>query len=387
MKLQHILCVLLAFTALTSCKKSTEDEPAPAVNAIDYNYLTSNTPYNQEGSRLLFVNAKGDSTVDRTEGRVRLRMLKALDAYCKTASGTGTAELDALVLSNMFSNNASPFTGLYTDLNSSTLQIKNVTATSKVGAPAIRAEIESYFTEISDASADVLTAASNGQAGKLGNYLVDEKGIEWGQVISKSLMGAFQLDYIANNLLSNQTLLNANNTKKVEGKPYTVLAHSWDEAYGTLTYKDRYAQDATESSNGGESFLGAYVWEYNKAAYPKLHLAFLKGRAAIVNNDRAEALVQAKYIRKQLENTIANAALGYLGKWKTGTTDAARAHAIGEGMGFIYALRFCNLHGGDATFSDDILDDLIYSSANGFWDLTNDKVNTAIAAIQTKFGN
>ena len=133
--------------------------------------------------------------------------------------------------------------------------------------------------------------------------------------------------------------------------------------------------------------MGSYAWEYNKEAYPKFHLAFLKGRAAIVNNDRVVLKQQALYIRTELENTMANAALGYLGKWKTGTTDAARAHAIGEGMGFIYALRFCNLHGGNSAFSDKILDDLIYSSPNGFWDLTNDKVNAAIAAIESKFGN
>lgn len=383
----RVLLVSVAVAILAvSCKKKDED-PTPEP-AIYYSNLSSLTPYNTPDA-LLFVNANGDSTVDRTEGRVRLRMLKAIDAYCKTASGTGTATLSATVLTNMFSNTGSPFTGAYTDLNASTLQIKNVTAASKSEGEAItvRTKIESYFTNVADASASasVLNTASDGNAGKLGNYLVDEKGIEWGQVISKSLMGAFQLDYIGNNLLGDENLDNANNSDVVAGKTYTALAHSWDEAYGTLTTKDRYAADATASSNGGESFIGAYVWEYNKEAYPNLHLAFLKGRAAIVNDDRAEAKAQALYIRTELENAIANAALGYLGKWKTGTTDASRAHAIGEGMGFIYALRFCAIHGGDATFSDNILNDLINNAPNGFWGLTNEKVNAAIAAIQTKF--
>lgn len=386
--------ILLLFVAVAilsvSCKKK-EDDPAPVQKftlrtPVPYDYLFSTTPYNVSGA-LTFFDVLGDSTVDRTEGRVRLRMLKAIDAYAKTSAGTGTAVLDATVFSNMFSNTGSPFTGDYTDLNTSTLQIRNVTASSKSDAVAaqVRADIEAYFPKIATASNSVNNTASNGQAGKLGNYLVDEDGIEWGQVIAKSLIGGFQVDYIGNKLLGDAALLNANNTVNVNGKKYTALEHRWDEAYGTLTTKDRYAADATSGSNGGESFLGAYVWEYNKSGYPNLHLAFLRGRAAIVNNDRELLVIQAQAIRRELEKTMAAAALGYLNKWKTGTTDAARAHAIGEGMGFIYSLRFCSLHGGNPEYSDQILDDLIYSSPNGFWDLTNDKINDAIDAIESKF--
>ncbi len=386
--------ILLLFVAVSilsvSCKKK-EDDPTPTQafslrTKIPYEYLSSSTPYNAPGS-LTFVDALGDSTVDRSEGRVRLRMLKAIDAYAKTSSGAGTAVLDATVLSNMFFNTGSPFTGDYTDLNSSTLQIRNVTASSKSDAVAaqVRADIEAYFPKIATASNSVNNTASNGNAGKLGTYLVDEKGIEWGQVIVKSLIGGFQVDYIGNKLLGDAGLLSANNYFNVSGKKYTALEHRWDEAYGTLTTKDRYAADATSGSNGGESFLGAYLWEYNKSGYPTLHSAFLRGRAAIVNNDRELLLVQAQTIRRELEKTMAAAAIGYLNKWKSGTTDAARAHAIGEGMGFIYSLRFCSLHGGTAAYSDEILDDLIYSSTNGFWDLTNDKINDAIAAIESKF--
>ncbi len=139
------------------------------------------------------------------------------------------------------------------------------------------------------------------------------------------------------------------------------------------------------ASNGGESLIGAYLWEYNKEGYVKIHPALLKGRAAIVNNDIAEAKAQATIIKTEMEKAIAGAALGYLGKWKTGATDAARAHAIGEGAGFIYSLRFCKVHGGTDAFSDGLLNNLVYSSANGFWDLNNDKVNAAIADITLKF--
>ena len=86
-----------------------------------------------------------------------------------------------------------------------------------------------------------------------------------------------------------------------------------------------------------------------------------------------------------MERAIAKAAVGYLAKWGDATiTDAARAHAIGEGLGFIYSLRFCSVNGADGAFSDGILLALI-GSANGFWDLTPAKITAASDAIVTKF--
>jgi hypothetical protein len=139
-----------------------------------------------------------------------------------------------------------------------------------------------------------------------------------------------------------------------------------------------------DTRNTTEFGAGSYIWEYNKANFDKIFPAFLKGRAAIVNNDVAELQSQATFIRTEFEKTLANAALGYLGKWKTGSTDAARAHAIGEGIGFIYSLRFATIHNVDAAFSDGLINDLI-GSTNGFWDLNADKINAASDAIKNKF--
>ena len=71
---------------------------------------------------------------------------------------------------------------------------------------------------------------------------------------------------------------------------------------------------------------------------------------------------------------------------KTATDDAARAHAIGEGVGFIYSLRFAKLHGIDTAYSETILENLI-GSGGGFWDLNAEKVNAAIEAIEIRFVN
>ena len=179
--------------------------------------------------------------------------------------------------------------------------------------------------------------------------------------------------------------LNADNYNEVGDNNYTALEHNWDEAYGLLTLNQIYLQGATDAARNSVEFAaGSYIWEYNKANYAKIFPAFLKGRTAIVNNDKAELQAQATFIRTEFENAIAAAALGYLDKWKTGTTDAARAHAIGEGLGFVYSLRFATIHGADAAFSDKIWNDLV-GSENGFWDLTTAKINAASDAIKAKF--
>jgi hypothetical protein len=294
----------------------------------------------------------------------------------------------------MFSNTGNPFVDISTttisvvgaDLNSSDVQLKNVVALSKSSSEkdAVIARFEDLFEQMEEASNSVNNAASQGVAGKLGTYLVDAKGIEIAQVIQKSLIGALQLDYISNTLLDKG--LSADNHSVVGDHNYTQLEHNWDEAYGLLTLNPIYLAGSTNDTRGTTEFgAGSYIWEYNKANYANIYPAFLKGRVAIVNNDNAEYQAQALFIRTEFEKALAAAALGYLDKWKTGTTDAARAHAIGEGLGFIYSLRFATIHGGDAAFSDGVLSGLI-DSPNGFWDLTAGKVNTAADAIRAKFG-
>lgn len=357
------------------------EAPSPAVPqfraAIDYAKLTDTTTY-----ATAFTDGKGIKTVDLTNGSNRLLMFRAINTYNTTAVGAGTA-VDATVLRSMFANTGNPFSGSLTALNTSGVLLRNVTASSVAEADKERQTIESGFASMAAASKFVTATASEGKAGKLGTYLVDEKGIEWAQIIQKSLIGAFQLDYINNVLLSDKNL-SADNTALVAGKSYTQLEQNWDEIYGTLTTNSVYGGKATATSSG-ESFLGSYIWEFNKDGFVKIHPALLKGRAAIVNNDRVTLQAQATIVRTELEKAVAASALGYLGKWKTGTTDAARAHAIGEGMGFIYSMRYAKLNKGDAAFSDGILNNLIYSAPNGFWGLTNAKVDVASAAIRTKF--
>jgi len=381
------IAVLVAVFGLFSCD---DDEKANLRPSIDYAQLTAATPYSQ-----LFVDANGTTTVDLSEGNDRFKMFQSLNYY-STSAVTAKTHIDATKLKNMFSNSGGAFTDINNatppivvvgaELNASNVQLRNVVASSRPSteAEAIRAKIESYFDDIDAASNSVSQTASIGVAGRLDDkFLVDERGIEIAQVIQKSLIGALQVDYICNVLLSEG--LTAENYKTVGDNNYTELEHNWDEAYGLLTLNQIYQEGATATTKNSSEFgIGSYMWEYNRNNFAKIHPAFLKGRAAIVNNDRDELNTQATFIRTEFEIALANAALGYLEKWKTGATDGARAHSIAEGLGFIYSLRFATTHQADAAFSDAILDDLI-GSANGFWDLDVAKITAASDAIKAKF--
>lgn len=375
--------VIAALVGFSSCEK---DETLPDLRTkIDYAKVTATTPY-----KSLFVSATGDSTVDLKSGNDRYKMFQALNYYLGDAVREGK-RLDATLMKNMYANTGNAFYDITSpkivglELNTSGVQLRNLTASSKstTEAEVTRAKIEALFTEMAEVSKSASVIGSKGVAGKIGTYIVDAKGIETAQIIQKSLIGALQIDYICNVLLDKG--LEADNKTLVNGKKYSQLEHNWDEAYGMLTLNPVYLAGSTDVVRGtSESFLGSYIWEYNKASYAKFHTAFLRGRVAIVNNDMTELKTQATFIRTEIEKAIAAAAVGYLGKWKSGTTDAVRVHAIGEGLGFIYSLRFANIYGVDAKFSDNILTNLIGSS-NGFWDLTNDKINTAADAITAKF--
>lgn len=384
---QYLLTGCIALLGMTACKKDPEVQPETNNQGIrpkvDYALLTPSTPY-----KTFFTNEAGDTVADLSVGNTRYRMFQALNYYLGSAV-RDSKTLDSVVMKNMFANSGNPFSDVTSlnikgsDLNGSGIGLRDITAITSASAEAERRRLDLLFGEMARLSAYFADTAAAGKPGKAGNYLADARGIEVAQIIQKSLIGALQLDYISNHLLSKG--LDADNKTILTGKKYTQLEQNWDEAYGFLTLNPIYLQGYTDATKGvAESFLGSYVWEYNKGAYSKMFPAFLRGRAAIANNDIAEVRTQANFIRTQMEKAIASAAVGYLNKWKTGTTDAARIHAMGEGLGFIYSLRFCKINGADVIFSDTILANLIGSSG-GYWDLTNTKINEAAAAITAKF--
>ncbi|MBC6605527.1 DUF4856 domain-containing protein [Hymenobacter sp. BT188] len=370
--------VALAF-GFTACDKN-EDETAPALRTnINAATLTSSSKYTES-----FKDASGQSTVDLGTASVRLDMFSELNTYMAkvaVAAPASPSTLDATTLRNYYSNTGAPFS--VPALNTSGVQLRTATAASfpATNAEASRTYIDNNLAALAVASQSVNNTATPGNAGRLGRYLVDGKGIEVNQVIQKALIGALLLDQINNVLLTDQAL-NANNSKTIEGKPYTELEHNWDMAYGYMTANAIMTTDINLTPR--ERFLAGYLNEKNGPAAPNVYMAFLKGRAAIVNNDKATLKAQADIIRTELEKTIALSAVSYLTNWKGFPDLPSKAHALGEGLGFIYSLRFCTKFGADAAFSDGLLNGLL-SGSQGAWSLTNAQADVAINAIKSKF--
>jgi hypothetical protein len=380
----------VAFFALAAGLFIACDDDADQKNlrpSISYNALDTAVAYADQ-----FLDESNTTTVDVTSGNTLHKMFQGLNYY-NSSSISGNTQIDPAKLDALFTNTGNAFVDVATstvsitgdELNSSGLSIKDHVATS-LAADETQTVVNYFgglFEDIGTASLSIGQAGSKGVAGKIETYLVNAKGIEVTQVIQKSLIGALELDYIGNYLMDEG--LNADNSTLVAEENYTALEHNWDIAYGLLTLNPIYLRGATNDKRKTVEFAaGAYIWEYNKESYAKIYASFLIGRAAIVNNDRDELQQQATFIRTEFEKALANAALGYLGKWQNETTEAKRVHAFGEGLGFIYALRFAKIHGADAEFSDHIIEELT-GSEFGYWDLTVTKINHAADEIKERF--
>jgi len=377
-KYASVALAALAF-GFTSCDKN-DTESAPALRAkMDTASLTASSKYTES-----FKDASGQSTVTLTSSNQRLDMFSEFNSYMAlvaVAPPATPSTLDVAKLRGLYANTGNYFTGA--GLNASGLSLRGTTAASfsATGAEAVRTYIDQQITKLATVSQSVNSVAVPGQAGRLGRYLVDEKGYEVNQIIQKALIGAVLLDQIDNVLLTDNAL-KANNSKVVDGKTYSELEHNWDLAYGYLTSNAIMTTDIALTPR--ERFLAGYLNEKNGPVSPGVYMAFLKGRAAIVNNDAAGVKAQADIIRTELEKTIALSAVSYLTNWKAASALDVKAHALGEGLGFIYSLRFCTKYGADAAFSDAILTGLT-SGSQGAWSLTNAQADVAINAIKAKF--
>ena len=378
---RSFLGLSLVALSLASCSK--DDEMAPSTPAlrtkIDYASLTAASPYTTS-----FKDANGAATVELGAAAVRLDMFSELNSYMAgvaVASPAQPATLDLARLRNLYANTNAPFAA--PALNASGVQLRDKTAASfsDANAATVRSYLDGQLATLATASQSVNNTATAGNAGRLGRYLVDARGFEPNQVVQKALLGALLLDQIGNVLLAPAALA-ADNAKVVDGKLYSVREHNWDMAYGYLTSNAVMTTDIALLPR--ERFLAGYLNEKNGPASPGVYLALLKGRAAIVNNDEAMLRAQADLIRTELEKTIAKSAVSYLSNWKAAAAADVKAHALGEGIGFVYSLRFCTKFNVDLALADSLLNGLT-SGKDGAWSLTNAQVDTVIAAINSKF--
>ena len=351
----------------------------------------------------------GESTVNFEGQTTRLQMSAEL-----LSNFTDFDNASEEMLLNMFANENSPFANA--DLNASSKSIKSKVAasnlyfaTNNVEASEIKADFESWITEqmtTVKANKDVLAEA--GQAGQIAQgtrvRYVNGKGLELNQAFAKSLIGGLLADQILNNYLSQPVLdeadnrLNNDDELPEEGKNYTTMEHKWDEAYGYL-YGDPSIPASNPNSILNESddrLLFSYLGQVDEdedftGLAEETFEAFKTGRAAIVAGNYVVRDEQVAIIRENISKTIAVRAVYYLQDGKNLLADGefgAAFHALSEGYGFLYSLRFTNdpmtnmpyVSVSDINnFKDQLL------SGNGFWEVSPDTLDSISEKIAAEF--
>ena len=260
----------------------------------------------------------------------RLNMLEEMTTYMKTGNTSGT-ELNAAVLKNMFANENNPFSF------TSTKQIKSKTFELD------QDQFETYMDNIAAASQSTVVG-SNGIAGVVEsndgakNYLFDENGIEYTQLIEKGLMGACFYYQATSVYLSDDRVGPTVDNETVTPGEGTDMEHHWDEAFGYLGVPTNFP-----TNTEGVRFYGKYCNSRDGILGTNATLmdAFLAGRAAISNSDYDKKDEMIPVIRDTWELVSAATAIHYLnGGVADFGDDALRNHQLSEAIAFTSNLKY-----------------------------------------------
>ncbi len=361
--MKKLLIILFGISAslLTSCSDDHDTNPTPNPPA---GYSVPET--------YTFTDAEGNSTVNFSGQVERQDQLAEIETLMKSANTAGTA-ISAQDLKDMFANVNNNGNGNFTFESSK--QLRNKCATEFTDAEEVRLEFEIMMESLAAISQTTTPGESNGgngiagivQSGDAGPYLMDANGQEYTQLISKGLMGAVFYHQITGYYLTDEKIGdgvdNSAAVNEAEGKYYTAMEHHWDEAFGYFT-------DATNFPlSGTDRFWG----EYSNVVDPALGSneilmnAFLRGRAAISNDDMTTKNEQRDIIINEMERVVAGAAIHYMNKARDQfANDARRNHYLSEGMGFINGLRF----NPSASLSPQEISALKSEIGNNFYDVT-----------------
>lgn len=221
--------------------------------------------------------------------------------------------------------------------------------------------------------------------------MLDEKGVELGQVIQKALMGALTLDKV-NYFL--EKALKADNALPVAGKNYTEMAHCWDIAYGYLGTLD------VDPNRLAPLFLANYIekeavgMQGLSGINTSVYQAFYKGRKAIGDHNLEEVRKQVAFLRGQMLKLFSLRTVYYLRESQTflertvSVPSEGYFHSMGEALGFILALPFVKDEAGKSRITWEqavALYDGLTQGETGVWEkdrLTGVQEGSISAAIE-----
>lgn len=305
-----LLCILFV-GVFSACQ---EDEPDDMVDAytIPTTYDFANVSYSGQTQRLA--------------------MLWEMKNYMATSQTSGVA-LDVAKLKAMFANEAGAgWDGEYEESK----QLQGKTEESAQDDLVTLLEELAVVSQATEAGSDGVSGVIVSTTNPDKQYLIGADGLDHAQVIEKGLMGAC-LYYQATAVYFGDGKMDVDNVEVTDGKG-TEMEHHWDEAFGYFGVPIDFP-----TSTDGLVFWGDYANKRNALldCNQPLMEAFLKGRAAISNDDLTARDAAITDARQEWERIAVGSALHYINEGIEKFDDMAiRGHGISEAVGFIYALRF-----------------------------------------------
>lgn len=366
---------------------------------IDYDLNNPNPMHTATWSQSCsgyFFYADGYSTVSYGGQTARLDM--AAEMMSALASGSTTESM----LDGMFDNSGGYFTNA--DLNASSKQIKSKTAKGAENALSnaqqdyVQGLFDGWFADYAANVAPIIDGdatshpASAGVAGWVGNRELNAKGMEYDQIVAKSLIGALCLDQVVNSYLSPTKIgPTVNNTTRSpeEDNNATAMEHHWDEGFGYVYGK--FGPNNISGDLESDGLLGKYVNKYPVYKTEVLN-AFQAGREAIIAGDDAAKDAQAQIIKETLSTVVALKAISYLEGASTELAangySADYFHDLSEGYGFILSLQFTYNSNGAPWFSHGDVNTMLAAleAGNGLWDRTVSELDAMVLNIKTVTG-
>lgn len=361
---------------------------------------------------------EGESTVDFSGQTTRIMMGgELLDALSDFNNSTTVSLLEMFRNQTEAGEDTNPFTDAA--LNASDKSLKSKVAASldlfssnSVESASVKADFETWIeAQVNEVFANENELAVAGKAGQIADGIsvryVNSQGLEYNQLIGKSMISALMLDQIINNYLSSGVLdagdnrLNNDAGMVEEGKSYTSMEHKWDEAYGYVYGLSSDPADPNGTIGQDDDFLNKYIGRVEgdndfSGIAAEIFDAFKLGRAALVGGDYELRDEQADIIQEKLSEIIAIRAVYYLIQGKLAleqsTPDYGAAfHDLSEGYGFIYGLQFTTKPGlaNDRFLTraevETFLSKLMNDGENGLWDVQTATLQEIAEDIAAEF--
>ena len=353
----------------------------------------------------------GLQTVYYTGQTARLNMATELKGHMNDTSKTKD-QLDTMFNSGTGFDDST--------LDSSGKKVGNKTASSPVASATVKPLFDAWIEDFTSNVAPAVSAGTTASSGVAGSYTdtkedgttgrtvkVNAKGFELNQIFSKGLIGAFQVDQIANNYLSFSKLDGAREDndngvygyKNDQAENYiTKMEHYWDEGFGYLYGLDsQFKAGLGDAATGKDTAnLNYYLNKVNskeeEGISQKIYDAFIAGRAAIVAKDYDERDKQAAIVSAEVSKVIGYKAESYLRDGAEDITNGMWAdalHALSEGYGFILGLQFTKNSSGNPYMTNEEVNsmlDRLSAGDGGFWERTVEELNTMADEIAQATG-